>query len=669
MRFKYLFVWLFVVAFAIVATDAGAVSFGQDTLSSKRDTLLSTVVTATVKPSVNLQSVPIQVVDKSDFEKLGIKELHEAVKTFSGVQIKDYGGIGGVKTVSIRSFGAQHTAISYDGVTISNAQSGQVDIGRFNLDNIQMVTLSIGPADDIFRTARMYASAGSVSITTQKPVFIDSPVNVGALMRISSFGTYNPGVNYEQKLTDKWSLALNADYLTSKGDYPFELTNGSVVTKETRYNSDVNTVRAEANVFGDMGRGGELSVKANYLYSERGLPGSVVLYNPDARERLWDKAAFVQARYKISPSEKWDFQAQLKYNYAWNKYQDEKEYYPGGVMTDYYTQQEYYGSVSAQYKPWKNFSFVVSQDFFVNTLDASYANFVYPTRYSSLTAIAGKYSSERLTVTASLLNTYVTEDLRYTQAAPDRHRLSPAVSLSYKLFDDKNIRIRASYQDVFRTPTFNDLYYNKIGNKTLDSEKAKQVNVGFTYTEAFEGVLDNISLQADGYYNSVKDKIVAIPTLFIWKMMNLGEVSIYGTDINLQGQFTFNPIKVRLQGNYSYQYAVDVTDKGSKNYKHQIPYTPRHSGNISATLSSRWINLGYVMSAVGERYSLPQNTKGNIIDGYTEHSLSVSRNFNIKSCKLSVQIECNNIGNIQYEVIKYYPMPGRSFRATLKFNY
>ena len=61
----------------------------------------------------------------------------------------------------VRSLGAKHTAVSYDGVTITDAQSGQVDISRFSLDNVEMVSLSIGQSDDIFQTARVYASAGA----------------------------------------------------------------------------------------------------------------------------------------------------------------------------------------------------------------------------------------------------------------------------------------------------------------------------------------------------------------------------------------------------------------------------------------------------------------------------------------------------------------------------
>ncbi len=665
---------VFLVSTAVAeAQNNIIVSIEQEQQSSEQmqDTLVQAVVTASAKPSVTVQGAPLQVMDKGSFEKLGIKELHEAVKRFSGVQIKDYGGIGGVKTVSVRSLGTQHTAISYDGVTVSNAQSGQIDIGRFNLDNVEMVTLSIGQTDDIFQSARMYASAGLLNIRTTKPQFEEGrKSHIGAAMKLASFGTYNPALHYRQKLGDRWTLSMNGDWLTSNGEYPFILTNGNIQTTEKRYNSDVNIIRYEANLYGEFKHGGEIAFKGNWMSSQRGLPGSVIYYNSDARERLWDEAGFIQGYYRTHLGNKWQLQGQLKYNYAWNKYTEENESYSNGIRKDYFTQKEIYGAVSVKYEPTGKVDFVLSQDLFRNTLEASYSNFVYPTRYTSLTVMAAKYSSGRLNVTASLLSTYITEELRVGNATPDRFRLSPAASISYKLFPNRNIRVRASYQDIFRTPTFNDLYYDRVGNSALNPEVARQFNVGLTWRAGFSGVLDEVSLQADAYYNKVEDKIVALPTLFVWRMLNMGEVCIKGADVNFGASFTFaNGMRGRVHGNYSYQYAVDVTDKSGKNYKHQIPYTPRYAGNLSLSLMGRLCDFGYLMSAVGDRFALPQNTWGNLMDGYIEHSVSLGRQFDMGWGKLHLQLECQNITDVQYDVIQYYPMPGRSFRFTLKFNY
>lgn len=634
------------------------------------DTLATAVVTAKPKPSSSLQGTPLQVMQQKHFAALGAKELYEAVKTFSGIQIKDYGGIGGVKTVSVRSLGTQHTAISYDGVTVSNAQSGQVDIGRFNLDNVEMITLSIGQVEDIFQTARMYASAGVLNITTARPRFSNSNVNVGASMRVGSFGTFNPSAYWQQRLGSRWIVAVNADWLKSDGEYPYTLKNGNSSSGEKRLNSDVNTIRAEANVYGELENGGEITFKGNWMSYQRGLPGSVIYYNHDARERLWDEAGFVQSHYRRALSPKWELKGQLKYNYAWNKYRDENESYQGGERTDYYTQKELYGSVSVKYTPAGYWGIVLSQDIFRNTLEASYENFVYPKRFTSLTALATRFDNGRVNATASLLSTVIAEELETGSPAPDRFRLSPSVSVSYKPFKGKNLRIRCSWQDIFRTPTFNDLYYDRVGNSALKPEKASQINVGVTYREAFDGIVDEISIQADAFYNKVKDKIVALPTLFVWRMFNVGEVEIRGADINVGGSLSFGAgVRVKVQGNYSYQKALDVTDPKGKNYRHQIPYTPRHSANAMVTVLNRWANVGYVMSVVGNRFALPQNVRSNVMQGYVEHSVSVGREFRVGCGKWSMQVECLNITDKQYDVIQYYPMPGRSLRATLKFEY
>ncbi|MBQ7222579.1 MAG: TonB-dependent receptor [Bacteroidales bacterium] len=635
------------------------------------DTLDKVVVVADSKPSATLQSTPLMVKTKVDFDKLGLHELYEVIKNFNGVQIRDYGGIGGVKTVSVRSMGSQHTAVNYDGITITNAQSGQVDIGRFNLDNVSQVTLSIGLPDDIFQAARNFASVGSLTIKSAEPVFTDKSANVNASMRYASFKTYNPSLTYEQRLGKNFAFSVNADWLKSDGTYPFTLTNGGLVTEEMRNNSDVNTLRTEFNLYGNFSNGSKLSVKANYLNSERGLPGSVVYYNPKANERLWDDIVFVQMAYETPLSDKFSLLGQLKYNNTYTKYMDIGEVYVGGVEIDTYLQKEYYSSVALQYKPSANLKFALAEDFFLNRMDSNLPYFAYPTRRTSLTSLSGQYKTNRLTATANVLATYINENVQFGEVAGPRFRLSPALSLSYRILENYNLRVRAAYQDIFRTPTFNDLYYAKMGNTKLKPEIARQFNLGVTFNEPLiPGVIDYFSLSLDGYVNKVKDKIVAIPTTFISKMLNFGMVDIWGLDACLNTVFTLSPsVSLECSVNYSYQNAVDVTNPDAKNYKHQIPYTPRHSGNMSISLLNNWVNVSYMLTGVGERYALPQNIESNRINPYMEHNISLNHTFNAGPVKLRLQGELLNLANSQYDVIQFYPMPGRNFRLTLKIIY
>lgn len=628
------------------------------------DTIATARVTAGRAPSRTLQATPLQTVSHSEIESRGIQELYEAVRGFAGVNVRDYGGIGGVKTVSIRSLGAQHTAVSYDGIPMSDIQSGQVDIGRFSLDNVETVTLSIGQGDNIFQSARMQSGAGAVEIRTLRPDFSDGRSSrVTGQMKFSSFHTYNPSLLYEQKLGERWTLSLNGDWLTSDGVYPFTIRNGSRVEELMRENSDVKRLRTECNISGRVGRTGELSVKGNWLNSERGLPGAVIFYNPEAAERLWDRDLFTNVSYAASLSEKWRLQANLKYSYAWNRYIDVRERYAGGMLDDRYTQREYSASAVALCQLTGRFSLSVAEDLFENTLSATIPECQYPQRLTSMTALSGQWKDDRLTVTANLLAALTSEKVRTGSPAPDRSHISPAVSLSYKLFRSSSLRLRASFKDGYRIPTFNDLYYARVGNTALLPERARQFNIGLTWSGQY------VKASADGYYNSVKDKIVAIPTLFIWKMMNMGRVSIAGCDLSADATVPLGASRLLVSGNWSYQHAVDVTDPEGPTWGHQIPYTPKQSGNAAVCWVSRHINIGYVMNAVGKRYSMAENRPATLVEGYVEHTVSAGRDFTLRGVTLGLKGEIVNLTGRNYCVIQYYPMPGRTFRLSLKIKY
>jgi outer membrane cobalamin receptor len=153
-------------------------------------------------------------------------------------------------------------------------------------------------------------------------------------------------------------------------------------------------------------------------------------------------------------------------------------------------------------------------------------------------------------------------------------------------------------------------------------------------------------------------------------MQNYGEVDITGVDVTLASAIPLGRnINLHLSGNYSWQKAIDVTNEGAKNYKHQLPYIPEHNGNASATLEMPWINVGYTLNLVGKRYFLAQNIPANEIEGYNEHTATLWREFDIHRCKLRLQGEIINLTDAQYEVIKYYPMPGRSWRITGTFTF
>ena len=627
-------------------------------------------------------TAPLQIFSKDALKNLNALQVSDAVKHFAGVTVKDYGGIGGLKTISIRSLGAQHTAVGYDGITLTDCQTGQIDLGRFSLDNVDQLSLSNGQSDNIFQPARFFASAGILNIQTLTPRFEDGKhTNISASFKTGSWGLVNPSLLLEQRISRKWTVSANSEWMSSDGHYPYTLyygnEEGDLSSREKRKNTDVQTFRAEAGLYGNFSDKEQWRLKAYYFQSSRGLPNATTFYYTHSSQRLWDKNTFIQSQYKKEFNRQWVFQTSAKWNWSYQRYLDPDYKGSTGEIENSYYQQEYYLSGSVLYRLLNNLSFSFSSDGSINTMNANLNDFAHPTRYSWLTAFAGKYVNNWLTLSASALATVIYEQTDKGGSAGNHRKLSPYVSASFKPFDKEEFRIRIFYKDIFRLPSFNDLYYGETGNNKLKPENARQYNIGLTYSKDVCPFLPYLSATVDAYYNKITDKIIAYPTknLAVWSMRNLGSVEIKGIDVT--GNVSLQPcekLRINLSGNYTYQRALDVTNSDpaseeGRTYKHQIAYTPRVSGSGQVGIETSWVNLSYSFLFSGKRYAVGQNIAANRLDSYSDHSISASRDFRIKKVTTSLSVEMLNIMNKNYEIVKSFPMPGRSVRATFSVRY
>lgn len=114
---------------------------------------------------ISRETIPSQTLGGEELKKLNSLSVADALRYFSGLQLKDYGGVGGIKTVNIRSMGTNHLGIFYDGIELGNAQNGQIDLGQFSLDNVEKfrsTTVSVVPSSNQRATLVMLAPSISV---------------------------------------------------------------------------------------------------------------------------------------------------------------------------------------------------------------------------------------------------------------------------------------------------------------------------------------------------------------------------------------------------------------------------------------------------------------------------------------------------------------------------
>lgn len=658
-------------AIAMLGVVAGSAFANGETQDSVRvHHIQEVVVTSRL---ISRETIPSQTLGGEELKKLNSLSVADALRYFSGLQLKDYGGVGGIKTVNIRSMGTNHLGIFYDGIELGNAQNGQIDLGQFSLDNVEEISLYNGQRSAIFQPASDFGNAGSVYIRTKAPRFMmGRRYNLLVRAKYGSSDTFRFSSLWEQKLSDHISSSLSTGVLTSSGRYKFRyrrVTEDNTVAYDTtavRHNGDIWAFRVEGNVRGGIADG-YWNVKAYTYHSERGIPGAIVNNVWRRGERQWDHNTFGQAVFQKSFGDKFSTKALAKYAYYVTRYvnNDETQIH----VDNTYRQQEMYFSTSNVYEILSKWSVSMSYDFKWNKLNANMVDFAFPHRYSNFVSLATALTQSRIQAQASLVEQVVKDHVKYGASSSSRSTLTPAFFVNVYPFESKLLAVRAFAKKSFRMPTFNDLYYADMGNSKLNPESALQYDLGFVLNKDWkQGIVDHFRLQVDGYYNTVHDKIVAYPKgqQFRWTMLNLGKVHIKGVDAMAEvGLEPAKDWKVTARLQYTYQDARDVTDSNTSYYKDQIPYIPWHSGSAILGLSWREWDLSYSFIYSGERYSQQENILYNHLQPWYTHDMSVAYH----ARRWSARLDVNNIFSQDYDVILNYPMPKRNYMLTLEYNF
>jgi outer membrane cobalamin receptor len=634
--------------------------------------------------------IPPQRLSGAKLESLGSFSVADAIRYFSGIQIKDYGGVGGLKTVDVRSMGTHHTGVFYDGIRIGNAQNAQTDLGKFSLDNIEEISLYNGQKSGIFQPASDFASASAIYLRTRRPQFAEGEKGrLKVSFRSGSFGLLNPSLLWERKLGEGLSSSLNAESVHASGRYRFRyrkvFQDGTVAwdTSAVRQNGDIRSLRLEGGLNGSSERTAWY-LKAYCYDSERGIPGAIVNNVWKHSQRQWDRNFFVQGSFRRQLSERYDVLFNLKYAL------DRMRYLNPDTTLMYidntFLQQELYASAAGRYAILPNWEAGLSVDWQRNVLDASLRDFVYPLRHTALAALATSFEWRGLKAQASLLGTFVSDRVTRIRSSarsgsPGRKReYTPAVFLSWRPGVGREevspLQLHAFSKRIFRMPTFNDLYYTDAGNIALDPEYTSQYSLGWQYERHFDrGAVRYVNFRTDAYCNEVTDKIVAVPKgngQYRWMMMNIGYVEIRGMDVSGQAGWHF-PLGIRANTgvNYTFQRAQDFSDPSdnaprSGTYGGQIAYIPRHSGSATVYVQQNSWDLNYSFIYVGERYHNSSNIRENCEQPWYTHDLTLGKTFRYRGLRFKLSAEVNNLLNQYYDVVQNYPMPGRNCKLILR---
>ncbi len=642
----------------------------------KRQSLDEVEISTQRIPSIMRTAAPTQVMDAEHIEHLGAVQLSDAIKQMAGVTLKDYGGVGGVKTVSSRGLGSQFSAVTIDGIPVDDSQNGQVDLGRYTLGNTAYVSLSQGQEQSSLLSARAYAAGNVLNMETAAPSFWPGEhTKIHAGIEAGSFGLLSPTLTWQQRWNRRLKSSIYLNLLRSDGDYPF-LPYDSAPEKILRRHSAVGMLTADGNLFYTIANDNTLNVKLHYMGGQHELPGplhqhSQVVSGQNTQENL----AFAQARWRIE-REKWKLQLLGKVRGSYDAFRDTT---PGTFADNDYRQREAYlsSSFNRTLTPWLDLN--LAADGSLSGLVSTQQNQNTPSRDTmtnvvrrNIALVAALHSTfpfagAQWELQANAVFTSIADQIANRSEKPSYQRLTPFFSLLCHL--GQTATLRAFYKESYRAPNFGELYFFQLMFKNLRPEQARQFNIGITHINniPLDSLECQLSATLDAYYNRVSDKLVAYPlhSMYYWTTDNIGRVDILGIDATLNIQLS----SLSCQLSYSFQHAVDLTDENNKFYGHQIVYTPRHSGGGNLRWENSWVNLGLSAMVVGDRYSTQQNIDKWRLPAYCDISISADRKFDLRIGTLAVRAQLLNLFDVQYEVVRSYPMMGRNWRLALTYDF
>lgn len=602
--------------------------------------------------------------DAKFMQATGAMQVSDAVKFFSGATVKDYGGIGGLKTVSVRGLGASHTAVAYDGVIITDSQTGQTDLGRFSAGQTESVRLVSGPDNDMLQTASMAAQAAAVNMEGHRPQLDGQDFKGNVQLKYGSFGTIGAQASSDFKVSGNTGGTASVEWLKADGDYPYIQDNGSSSKSMYRSNSDIARLRAEAALY----RGGgssDFSLRAYWFQSAQGLPANILYNENAARERMWNRNGFVQSTLRNAISERLTVQMNAKYGVSWTRYLDPDVNSSAGFTDNRYTEQECYLSGVVMYRLSDCISASAAVDGRLSDLEGVQAR---PTRFTLNSSAALKYATGRIVLTGRMNHIYTTEHTWQQTAADGISHLSPAAGANVLIWPELGLHLRASYANTLRLPSFNDLYFEQVGRRDLKPERASVTSAGLIMEK--EAGKCCVSIYADAYDSHVHDRIMAVPgkNTAVWMMKNIGLVTTHGLETGIEVSCKDMAVRPGIMMSYTYQRAMDKSEEGGTTWNHQLPYTPRHSASGVLLLETTFVTASLNVIYSGKYYCNAYNGPEYAMPSYYEAGCSLWRNMSLGRSRLCVKAECVNLTDSRYELVRNYPMPGRQFRLAATFE-
>jgi iron complex outermembrane receptor protein len=243
-----------------------------------------------------------------------------------------------------------------------------------------------------------------------------------------------------------------------------------------------------------------------------------------------------------------------------------------------------------------------------------------------------------------------------------------SLGLQFRIIDSKEYFVKANVSRNSKIPSLNDLFWLPGGNPELKNEYALIYEL--TY-EMNRKIIDPLSLKYDlsFFRNNIKDMIQWHPGEYsYWIADNIQTVNSTGLESSVSLSYVQNSLDAQLNAGYSFTKAVSAGRKFEDDISagKQLIYIPENQANFSIRLGCKRVYSSWVANFTGKRFTTVDNSK--YLPGYFINNLIAGIKLSVKGSSIDVNLTIDNLFNVNYQTIAYYPLPGRSYFIKINFQ-
>ena len=575
------------------------------------------VVTASrVETPLREVGASISVVTAEEIELKGYATLSELLKIMPGINISNSGGIGKTSALRIRGEENYRTKIIIDGIDISDptGTQAQPQIEHILTSEIEQIEILRGPQGMMYGAD----SGGIINIITKQPKEGETQAKISA--ELGRYDTSRLSGNIRAK-EGKFSYSLSATQQKTDG---FSARSDDISNEDDGYENQTINVSLGYDVNEHLSiRWISRDVDADNEYDGCFVPSENCTSD------------FEQTNNKLNA--KWAKDT-LTHELSFGKADVERSFYSDGFFSfgteGEITEAQYLGS----FKQSDSHRFVYGIDWKEEDID----NSGNPLDRSQ-TGIYAEWQqshADKLFFTVGLRH-----DDHEDYGTFNSHRVTAAYIMPSE--NEGELKFKASFGDGFRTPSFNEVSFNNVGN-ALKEETTEGFDIGFEYK------LGSLKLEMIYFDQEVQDEI-------IWdRSVGFSDYEQLTGTSESTGLETIIDYNLSKNVFISFNYTSNSTEDGNNN---QRVRRPQNSANLSIGYQSDdgKLNITSNYNVVRNQVDISQD-----LEDYEVMDISAKYQLN-KNIDVFARIE--NAFDEDYQTSIPFNSAGKAFYGGVRYRF